>query len=181
MTRKTRRNYSGSRRRICQKVVAILALIAAFQSAGSCVPAQAAEVPADRLAKMKAAIETFMTASKVPGLSVAVVQDGEVGWSAGFGMADLENSVPATSQTVYRIGSISKSLTAMAAMAQWEKGKLNLDSPVQNYCPAFPQKQWPVTTRQLLGHLGGVRYYKVPEYPYTESQSYTSVTSEPIS
>ena len=56
-------------------------------------------------------------------------------------------------------------------MALWEQGKLNLDSPVQSYCPAFPQKQWPMTTRQLLGHLGGIRYYKAPEYPYTESQS----------
>ena len=51
------------------------------------------------------------------------------------------------------------------------EGKLNLDSPVQSNCPAFPNKQWPISTRQLLGHLGGIRSYKVPEYPYTESQS----------
>ena len=86
-------------------------------------------------------------------------------------MADLENTVPATSKTLYRLASISKSITATAAMKLWEEGKLDLDSPVQKYCPAFPQKPWPITTRQLLGHLAGIRYYRVPELPYSESQS----------
>lgn len=86
-------------------------------------------------------------------------------------MADLENSVPATPQTLYRIGSISKPITATAAMALWERGELDLDSPVQKYCPQFPQKNWPITTRELLGHLGGIRYYNVPETPYYESES----------
>jgi serine beta-lactamase-like protein LACTB, mitochondrial len=112
-----------------------------------------------------------MTARKAPGISAAVVQDGEFVWSAGYGMADLENSVPATSQTVYRLGSISKTITATAAMELWEHGKLDLDSPVQKYCPAFPQKPWPITTRELLGHLAGIRYSHVPETPYSESQS----------
>ena len=94
---------------------------------------------AERQAKLEAAIAAFMAASKVPGLSVAVVQEGEAVWSAGFAMADLENSVPATSQTVYRVGSISKPFTATAAMALWEQGKLNLDAPLQSYCPAFPR------------------------------------------
>jgi CubicO group peptidase (beta-lactamase class C family) len=56
-------------------------------------------------------------------------------------------------------------------MALWEHGRLDLDSPVQKYCPAFPQKPWPVTTRQLLGNLGGIRSYNVPEQPYSVSQS----------
>jgi len=83
----------------------------------------------------------------------------------------VENSTAATSQTLYRLASISKSITATAAMELWEQGKLDLDSPVQKYCPAFPQKPWPITTRQLLGHLAGIRYYHVPELPYSESQS----------
>ena len=112
-----------------------------------------------------------METSKAPGISVAVVQNGEFVWAGGFGRADLEGSVPATSQTLYRIGSISKPITATAAMVLWERGKLNLDSPVQTYCPQFPHKQWPITTRELLGHLGGIRYYKVPETPYDESES----------
>lgn len=149
----------------------MLLLLAACLSAPTHAQTLAGKLSEERYTKIQTAITNFMAASKVPGLSVAIVQDGEVVWSAGFGMADLENSVAATSDTVYRVGSISKPLTATAAMALWEQGRLNLDSPVQSYCPAFPQKQWPITTRQLLSHLGGIRYYKVPEYPYTESQS----------
>ena len=92
-----------------------------------------------------------MVESKAPGASAAVVQDGELVWSAGLGMPDWENSVPATSQTLYRIGSISKPITATAVMGLWEHSKLDLDAPVQKYCPAFPQKPWPVTTREVFG------------------------------
>lgn len=74
-------------------------------------------------------------------------------------MADLENNVPATSETLYRLASISKPLTATAAMQLWERGKLDLDAPVQKYCPSFPQKDTPITTRELLGHLAGIRHY----------------------
>jgi serine beta-lactamase-like protein LACTB, mitochondrial len=133
--------------------------------------AQTGKLAAEKQAKIENAISTFMTESQTPGVSAAVVQQGELVWSAGFGMADLENSVPATSNTLYRLGSISKPLTATAAMALWEHGRLDLDSPVQKYCPAFPQKPWPVTTRQLLGNLGGIRSYNVPEQPYSVSQS----------
>jgi len=100
-----------------------------------------------------------MAANNIPGLSVAVVQNGEFVWSGGFGMADLENSVPATVETLFRLGSISKPLTAVGAMELWQQGKLDLDAPVQNYCPSFPDKGVAITTRELLGHLGGIRHY----------------------
>ena len=53
----------------------------------------------------------------------------------------------------------SKPISATAVLQLWERGKLDLDAPVQKYCPAFPQKEWPITTRELLGHLGGIRHY----------------------
>jgi serine beta-lactamase-like protein LACTB, mitochondrial len=112
-----------------------------------------------------------MAANNAPGVSVAVVENGAFVWSGGFGMADLENSVPATADTLYRLGSISKPVTATAALVLSERGQLDLDAPIQKYCPAFPQKPWPITTRQLLGHLGGIRYYRVPEIPYSVSQT----------
>lgn len=100
-----------------------------------------------------------MSENSVPGLSAAVVLDGEPRWSQGFGMADLENSSPATSSTLFRLGSISKPISATAVLQLWERGKLDLDAPVQRYCPEFPQKEWLITTRELLGHLGGIRHY----------------------
>jgi serine beta-lactamase-like protein LACTB, mitochondrial len=114
----------------------------------------------EKRAQMEDAISRFMAAHSIPGVSVAVVENGVEAWSAGFGSADLENFVPATAHTLYRLASISKSLTATGATLLWQQGKLDLDLPIQKYCPAFPQKDSPITTRELLGHLGGIRHYK---------------------
>src|ERR1035441_10681737 len=130
-------------------------------------------------AQLETAISRFMTANSVPGVSVAIVDNGAVMWSAGFGSADLENSVPATSHTLYRLASISKSITATAAMLLWQQGKLDLDAPMQKYCPAFPAKDTPITTRELLGHLGGIRHYKTDSQDDPESGN-TKHFSNPI-
>jgi CubicO group peptidase (beta-lactamase class C family) len=108
-----------------------------------------------------------MAAQKIPGMSVSVVTGGELRWSAGYGQADIENEVPATPETVYRLASVSKPITAVAVLQLVEQGKIDLDAPVQRYVPAFPPKQWPVTTRQLLGHLGGIRHYADGEFEST--------------
>src|ERR1700736_1181585 len=113
----------------------------------------------EKRAKIEKAVSAFMTASSVPGVSVAVVQNGQPIWSSGFGMSDLEDFTPATSSTLYRLGSISKPITAVAILQLYERGKLDLDAPIQKYCPAFPQKDSPITSRQLLAHLGGIRHY----------------------
>jgi len=123
-------------------------------AAASCAPGQTTTFSPDRQARIESAISKFMAASNAPGVSVAVVQGREFVWSGGFGMADLENSVPATADTLYRLGSVSKPITAIAALVLSERGRLDLDAPIQKYCPAFPQKPWPITTRQLLGIWG---------------------------
>jgi CubicO group peptidase (beta-lactamase class C family) len=171
MNRKTYRDDGQIRHRRRQKLAIALVPFFAFLLASSCAVAQTGKLSAENRSKIENAVSKFMEASKAPGISAAVVQNGEFVWSEGFGMADLENSVPATSQTLYRISSISKPITATAAMVLWERDKLDLDSPVQKYCPQFPQKPWPITIRELLGHLGGIRYYNVPETPYSESES----------
>jgi CubicO group peptidase (beta-lactamase class C family) len=103
----------------------------------------------------------------VPGLSLAVAQGGEVRHEAGFGFADVENEVPARPETVYRLASVSKPITAAAVLRLAEEGRLDLDAPVSRYCPDFPDKAWPVTARQLLSHQGGVRHYRPDEQPIT--------------
>jgi CubicO group peptidase (beta-lactamase class C family) len=95
----------------------------------------------------------------VPGMAVAVGVEGDVVWSEGFGFADLELSVPATRLTRFRVGSVSKPITAAALGLLVERGQLDLDAPVQRYVPTFPEKRWPVTSRALAGHLSGVRHY----------------------
>lgn len=134
----------------------IVLLLASIPSAAQTT----GQLPADKIEKIEKAISAEMSRQNIPGLSVAVVTDRRLRWSNGYGLADVENYVPAKSTTVYRLGSISKSITATAVMQLAERGKLDLDAPIQKYCPAFPQKQWPITARLLLGHLAGVRHYK---------------------
>lgn len=121
---------------------------------------QAANLSPETIKQLDAVITSEQTKLKIPGLSVAIASGGQVRYAKGFGFADLENNVVAKATTLFRTGSIAKPLTATAVMQLVEQGKLDLDAPIQKYCPAFPEKPWPVTVRQLLGHLGGVRHYK---------------------
>ena len=86
-------------------------------------------------------------------------------------MADLENRVAVTPNSRFRIGSISKSLTAAALGRLVEQGKLDLDAPVQKYVPEFPKKKFPITTRQLAGHIAGIRHYRGLEFRLAKRNS----------
>lgn len=99
-------------------------------------------------------------APKVPGMAVAVSVDGKLVWSEGFGYKYLGTKTPVTSKTRFRIGSISKSLTSAGLALLVERGLVDLDAPIQTYVPDFPVKGAPITTRQLGGHLSGIRYYR---------------------
>jgi serine beta-lactamase-like protein LACTB, mitochondrial len=99
----------------------------------------------------------------IPGLSLAVVEGGVVRYEAGFGFADVENGVRAKPETVYRLASVSKPITAVAVLKLHEQGRLDLDAPVWRYCPDYPEKPWPVTARELLCHQGGIRHYRPDE------------------
>jgi serine beta-lactamase-like protein LACTB, mitochondrial len=123
---------------------------------------------------LEKAITSFMSRNDVPGLSIAVVENDMVAWENGYGLADLENFVPVKTSTVFRLASVSKPVTATAIMELYQQGKLYLDAPIQKYCPAFPQKPWPITTRELLGHLGGIRWYQGDEWLST--RHYDSMT-----
>lgn len=134
-------------------------------------------LPNEQLARVESLIQTQMTQSKIPALSLAVVSDDQVRYARGFGIADLEQSSKAKSTSVYRLGSLSKTLTAVAVMQLAERGKLDLDAPVQKYCPAFPEKPWPISARQLLAHLAGVRDYNNQKFleEYFSTRHYNSI------
>ena len=147
--------------------IAGLVLAAALAQAPPAPVTPSDSLAPSRIQAVEAAIAAAMSAQRIPGLSVSLVTGGELRWSSGYGQADLENEVPATPDTVYRLASVSKPITAVAAMQLAEQGKLDLDAPVQKYLPSFPAKPWPVTTRQLLGHLGGIRHYAEGELEST--------------
>ena len=100
-----------------------------------------------------------MTQDQTVGLTIGFMKDDFV-WVKGYGYADLENKSPAKAESAYRLASVTKPMTAVAILQLVEKGKINLDAEVQTYVPYFPKKQWPVTVRQVLGHLGGISHYK---------------------
>ena len=121
--------------------------------------AQQSRLPVEKIRQIEQAVASEMARNTIPAVTVAIGDSSGLRWSNGYGMADLENLVPATALTAIRLGSISKPITATAVMQLVEKDRMQLDAPIQRYVPSFPQKQWPVTIRQLLGHLGGIRHY----------------------
>jgi len=126
-------------------------------------------------------IDTWLEAQRdydhLPGLSVAIVMDQEILWSKGYGMADLEKQVPASSNTIYSICSISKLFTSVAIMQLRDAGKLRLDDLIADHLPWFNlQQQYPdtgpITIQSLLTHSSGLPresdypYWTGPDFPF---------------
>jgi serine beta-lactamase-like protein LACTB, mitochondrial len=107
----------------------------------------------------------------LPGLSVAVGVDGDIVWAEGFGWADLENQVPVAPDTGFRVADASKALTSAAVGLLLEKNMLHLDDDIQVHVPEFPTKQWPVTLRQLMAQVAGVRTDHGGEAPLSNASS----------
>jgi CubicO group peptidase (beta-lactamase class C family) len=123
--------------------------------------------PAHRAAAQRAGewMRAYLAQSRVPGAAVAVVAGGQVVWSEGFGLADVEQRVPVTPRTRFRLGSVSKLFAAAAAVKLSETGRLDLDTPVQRYVPTFPVHAGPpITVRLLAGHLAGIRGYRASDF-----------------
>ncbi|HEX8178061.1 MAG TPA: serine hydrolase [Pyrinomonadaceae bacterium] len=99
-------------------------------------------------------VEGQMKKDKIPGLTIGFNKD-DYTWVKGFGYADLENKVPATAESAYRLASVTKTMTGTAIMQLAERGKIKFDEEIQTYVPYYPKQKWPVTVRQLLVHLGG--------------------------
>ncbi len=113
----------------------------------------------DVVEKLRPFIQQQMTEKGLPALSIALIDDQQIVWAEGFGMADPKTKTPATADTVYRIGSVSKLFTDIAIMQLVERGELNLDAPVTDYLPDFHPKNpfgTPITLRQLMSHRSGL-------------------------
>lgn len=102
-------------------------------------------------------VKDYMHEHAIPGMGVAISLRGEVIYSVTSGYADLEMNVPVTPRTLFRTASVLKPMTATAVWMLALGDALDLDAPIQGYCPAYPKKQWPVTPRTLIVHAGGVR------------------------
>ena len=133
-------------------------LLAALAAATFTSAARGQE-PRQLVAYVDSVANAAVAARRTAGVSVAVVKGGRTLLAKGYGFADLENDIPATPATVYRIGSITKQFTAAGIMRLAEQGKLSLDDTVQRFLPAFPTQGNRVTIRHLLNHTSGIRSY----------------------
>jgi CubicO group peptidase (beta-lactamase class C family) len=96
-----------------------------------------------------------------PGLSAAVVVGEAIVWAQGFGLADVEQNAPVRPESVFRVASIAKPITATAVLQLVERGLVSLDDPIQRFVPSFPRKpQGEIRLRHLLTHTSGIRHYR---------------------
>ncbi len=94
------------------------------------------------------------------GVAVGLVKDGQVVCVRGFGLADREASVPVSEKTRFRWASVSKTVTAFAAMLLVQEGKLSLDDDVRRFVPEFPDQGHTITVRDLMCHQSGIVHYR---------------------
>lgn len=97
-----------------------------------------------------------MQERRIPGLQVAVVQNGKIVLLKSLGVADLQNSIPVAGKSIFAINSCTKAFTGVAIMQLVEEGKIDLSAPVSRYLEELPEAWQPVTIRQLLTHVSGL-------------------------
>jgi CubicO group peptidase (beta-lactamase class C family) len=113
-------------------------------------------------------IESFilekMSEYKMPSVSIAIVEDGKAIYKRGFGFRDISNALPADENTLYGVGSITKSFTALSIMQLVEKGLVSLDDNIEKYLKVVPRAFRDVTIHHLLTHSSGI-----PALAYAEA------------
>ncbi len=114
-------------------------------------------------------IQEMMIEKQIPGLSVAVVREGEAVLVQGYGLANLEHSVPATPHTAYEIASIGKTFTATAIMMLVEEAVISLEDAIAIYLDDLPLAWQSVTIKQILSHQSGIP-------SYTDAPNYWEIT-----
>lgn len=118
--------------------------------------------------KLENFLQAYYEAKEIPSISAGIANKDRILWTKSVGFADLENFVPASPKSVYRIASISKPITAVAIMQLVEQGKVSLDVDIRRYLTYFPVKKWAFTIRQLLNHTSGIRTYREGEFETTQ-------------
>jgi serine beta-lactamase-like protein LACTB len=147
-----------TRRSLAAFVTAVVVCVAVFAARPAAAQDADLKPLQERFAK---AVEAELKEGITPAFSVAWILDAKVVHTAGYGQADWKQNTPATADTLYRAGSISKLFNAIATVQLAEEGKLNLDAPIQAGLPNFSivvpfPDAGPITLRQLLCHRSGM-------------------------
>ena len=129
----------------------IICLLATLLAGCGTPAAKQEQVDAETLDTFEAELENLRQEMKIPGMSAAVVKDGQLVWARGFGYADVENGIPATPETPYHLASVTKTFAAVVIMQLVQEGKLSLDDPVSRYGVSLPEGD-KVLVRHLMSH-----------------------------
>ena len=116
--------------------------------------------PSFDTAQMDTFVTRMMKDYNVPGVGLAVVENGNITYTKGYGVRDVTTDAPVTADTQFSIGSVTKSFTALGMMVLVDDGSVDLDAPVTTYLPEFklsdPESTKTVTVRNLLSHTTGL-------------------------
>lgn len=116
--------------------------------------------PSFDTAQLDTFVKEMMRAYDVPGVGLAVVEDGEISYVRGYGVRDVTTGAPVTPDTLFAIGSTTKSFTALGVMLLVEEGRVDLEAPITTYLPEFrlsdPESTRTATVRHLLSHTTGL-------------------------
>jgi CubicO group peptidase (beta-lactamase class C family) len=118
-------------------------------------------------------VERHLNRSNVPGLSLAVLKEGKVIKAKGYGLANLELNVPATTETVYQLASVTKQFTATAVMLLVEEGKVRLSDPISLHLKGLPAAWSNITVRHLLSMTSGIKDYLGVVQPAVAREDFT--------
>jgi D-alanyl-D-alanine carboxypeptidase len=150
-------------------------------------PVKATSTSGSYIVSVDEYIQGRMHKRHIPGVSVAIVQDGKVVLAKGYGAANVELSVSATENTVYQLASVTKTFTATAIMLLALEGKLGLDDKITARLPDLPAAWGAVTIRQLLNHTSGIKsytsvrdFFKTVRKDYTQREILDLVAKEPL-
>jgi CubicO group peptidase (beta-lactamase class C family) len=129
-------------------------------------------------------VKAQLATQKIPGLSLAVVKNGEVVKAQGYGLSNLELKVPATADTIYQSGSVGKQFTATLVMMLVEDGRMSLADPIAKYIPSAPAIWKDITIRHLLTHTSGISnklYDQIDmRLDYSEDELVKKIASLPL-
>lgn len=147
----------------------------ALAAAGAMTPtARAVAAPASVEPQIDAIVAKAMAAGPFPGVSVAIEQRGQVVYRKAFGFADLENRVPVRPETIFPIGSITKTMTGLAMTQLVVEGRVDLDAPASTYLPKLPAPARDIRVRHLLDHTSGLpNYTDIEGFPADSQKPFT--------
>ena len=157
-------------KRIIASIMLLLSAIGFSQSSNTSDPFYTVKTKS-----VKKLAKKFLKKHRIPGMAISVSHHGELIWSKGFGFSNKKSRTKVKpDKTIFRIASISKSITAVALAKMVDDGLINLDESIHTYLPDYPKRKYDFSIRQLAGNIAGIRHYKdTNEYALNKKLSIT--------